>query len=199
MTILLKTKKKTKKITNKIKLNIKKKYTYNDYLSLNDGFFYQLINGELVMTASPSPLHQRISKTIEFLLVQYVEKKKKIGEIFHAPIDVYFEENEVYQPDIIFISNEKSAIIEDTKINGAPDLIVEILSPNNAYYDLKHKKKIYEKHGVKEYWIVDPVEKSMEIYENINKKFNLICDTDNSKKIKSKLLTELDFNVMEIF
>lgn len=92
----------------------KKKYTYEDYAKLPEGAPYQLIGGELIITPAPTPYHQRISRKIEFLLIEYVEKNE-LGEVFDAPIDVYFEETETYQPDIIFISKERLNIIGETK------------------------------------------------------------------------------------
>src|SRR6266542_2906772 len=141
-----------------------KRYTYEDYEKLPEGAPYQLIGGELVMTPSPVPYHQSVSRKIEFELIKFVEEKK-LGEVFDAPIDVYLSETETYQPDIIFISKDRLRIIGEKKIEAAPDLVIEILSPSTAYYDLKHKRRIYESSGVREYWIVDPMEKSVEVYE----------------------------------
>ena len=118
----------------------KKKYTYEDYAKLPEGSPYQLIGGDLIMVPAFTPYHQRISRKIEFLLLQHVERND-LGEVLYSPIDVYFGEEDTFQPDIIFISKERSAIIGETKIEGAPDLIIEILSPSTAYYDLGRKEK----------------------------------------------------------
>lgn len=177
----------------------KRIYTYKDYLLLPEGAPYQLIGGELVMTPSPSPYHQRVSKRLEFLLYEFVEKKRDMGEVFYSPIDVYLEETEVYQPDIIFISKERLNIIGEKRIEGAPDIVIEILSPTTAYYDLRHKKTMYARHGVKEYWIVDPMEKSLEIYENKGGEFILIESAKEKGNVKSRLLEGFDVNVEEIF
>lgn len=140
-----------------------KMYTYEDYRKLPEGAPYQLIGGRMIMTPAPSTYHQIISMKLEVKLAVFV-MEKDLGLVLDAPIDVYLEETETYQPDIIFIARDRLAIIEPDKINGAPDLVVEILSPGTAYYDLRKKFKIYEKNCVKEYWIVDPEEKSIEIY-----------------------------------
>ena len=136
----------------------------------SEGAPYQLIGGELIITPTPTPYHQRISRRIEFLLIQYVEGNN-LGEVFDSPIDVYFEQTETYQPDVIFISKERLDIIKETRLEGAPDLVIEILSPATAYYDLRKKFKIYEKYRVKEYWIIDPEEKNIEVYVNKGNKF----------------------------
>ncbi len=174
-------------------------YTYKDYSMLPEGAPFQLIGGNLIMTPSPVPKHQRISKRIEFLLCEFVEKTHNLGEIFYSPIDVYFEETETYQPDIIFISKDRLNIIGEKKIEGAPDLIVEILSPSTAYYDLKQKKKIYAKHGVKEYWIVDPIENSIEIYENRDEDYIQLTGLINKGIIESKLLRGFELKVEDVF
>ncbi|RMF85647.1 MAG: Uma2 family endonuclease [Nitrospinota bacterium] len=174
-------------------------YTYREYARLPEGAPYQLIGGKLVMTPSPSPYHQRVSKRLEFFLYDFVEKQHHLGEIFDAPIDVYFEETEVYQPDIIFISQERQNIIGEQKIEGAPDLIIEVLSPSTAYYDLKHKMRVYARHGVKEYWIVDPLERGIEVFENKNGEFFLFSQATNRGEVVSKLLTGFRVMVEDIF
>jgi len=176
----------------------KKKYTYKDYAKLPEGAPYQLIGGELIMTPAPTPYHQYISGNIYSVLKQFVERNN-LGQVYYSPIDVYFEETETYQPNIIFISKERLNIISETKIEGAPDLVIEILSPATAYYDLKKKFKIYEKHGVKEYWIVDPEEKSIEIYINKEQKFILVENKSKIGTIKSQLLKDFQIDLEKIF
>ena len=175
-----------------------KKYTYDDYANLPEGKPYRLINGNLVMSPSPTVYHQQILLKISVSLSNYLEKNK-VGTLLVSPMDVYFEEHETYQPDIIFISNEREKIIGEKKIEGAPDLVIEILSESSAYYDLKHKKNIYEKHNVKEYWIVDPIDKSIEIYENKDHSFGLVYKGKNKGEIKSKILPNLGSKLEKIF
>lgn len=180
-------------------LDEKKIYTYDDYAKLPEGAPYQLIGGKLVMTPAPSTYHQEISKRLGYLLYEYAELKQKLGKVLHAPVDVYFEDEETYQPDIIFISNDRVGIIKKEKIEGAPDLIIEILSASTAYYDLVHKKDIYAKHGVKEYWIVDPMEKWVESYKNENGKFILIGRVQKDESIGSTILTGFKVALDTIF
>lgn len=177
----------------------KKFYTYEDYAKLPEGAPYQLIGGQLVMSPSPTPYHQRISKKLGMMLLEFVEEKNKIGEVLFAPLDVYFEETETYQPDVIYIPNGRIDIVKEKKIEGAPDLLVEILSPSTAYYDLKKKKAVYEKHGVKEYWIVDPEEKTVEVFENQNRKFILVGTFGKDDKLTSKLLPGLTVDLSQVF
>jgi Uma2 family endonuclease len=89
--------------------------------------------------------------------------------VYYSPFDVFFDEQNILQPDIVYISKEKSELLKDDGIHGAPDLIIEILSPSSGYYDTKIKKNLYEFHGVKEYWIVDPNDKEVIGYELVDK------------------------------
>lgn len=141
----------------------KKKFTYQDYLNLPDEVRYELIEGDLIITPSSNIKHQRISRKIEFLLERYVTENS-LGEVFDAPCDVYLDDENVFQPDIFLISKERASIIGEKNIQGAPDLVIEILSEASTYRDLVQKKKLYAKFGVKEYWIVAPEDKLIEVY-----------------------------------
>ena len=124
----------------------KRVYTYADYEKLPEGAPYQLIGGDLIKEPSPVPYHQILSKRIALELANFVENNG-LGEVLYAPTDVYFSDKEVYQPDIMFISKERMNIIGEKNIEAAPDLIIEILSPSSAYYDLRHKMRVYETSG----------------------------------------------------
>ena len=176
----------------------REKYTYQDYAKLSEGAPYQLINGELVMTPAPTTYHQRLAREIFLLLASFV-KLHGLGEIFFSPLDVYFSETETYQPDIIYVSKDRLSIIAEEKVEGSPDLIAEILSPTTAYYDLRHKKQVYEQYGVKEYWIVDPMEKSIEVYENKKKSFELFKKYDRTGTLRSPLLEGLNLDLSKVF
>ena len=148
-----------------------KVFTYQEYSDLpEDGKRYEVINGDLIMVPGPNTDHQNASGNLEFELRMFV-KKHQIGKVYDAPYDVVLGENNVFFPDIMFVSNENSKIITEKNITGAPDLIVEILSPATGYYDLTEKKEIYAEFGVKEYWIVDPKKQWVELYSNESKKF----------------------------
>lgn len=172
-------------------------YTYADYEKLPEGAPYQLIGGELVREPSPVPYHQIVSKRIELELANFVEDNG-LGEVLYAPIDVYLSETEVYQPDIMFISQERLNIIGEKKIEAAPDLVIEILSPSSAYYDLRHKMRVYEASGVKEYWVVDPVEKGIEVYQNINGEYKLFMKARGRGIIRSVLLKGFSIDIEKV-
>jgi Uma2 family endonuclease len=175
----------------------KKKYTTQDYEKLPEGSPYQLIEGELVMSPAPAPEHQEVSLNLSYKLYNIVKKSKK-GKVFYAPIDVYLDQENAYQPDIVVILEGSKAKITQKGIEGAPDLVVEILSPSTAYYDLTEKKEVYERSGVKEYWIVDPKRKTFEVYANSQEGFKLISKAKEKGSVKSELLG-IDLDLMEVF
>jgi Uma2 family endonuclease len=139
-------------------------WTYEDYLELpSDGKIYEIIGGTLLMAPAPATKHQKVSRNLEFLIWDYV-RRNKLGDVYNAPIDVIFDRLNVVEPDLVYISQERTNIIKEKGIFGAPDLIVEILSPHNADVDIKRKKQLYEHFAVREYWVVDPDKKKVEIY-----------------------------------
>ena len=131
-----------------------RKFTYADYLNTPEGERYELLDGELIMSPSPNTLHQSASIYLSHNLVSLI-LNAGIGYIFAAPFDVVLSNTDVVQPDIMFVSNERAHIITDANIRGAPDLVVEILSPSTAERDRTFKRDLYARHGVKEYWMVD--------------------------------------------
>lgn len=144
------------------------RYSYGDYRSLvaSTDKRYELLDGEIVMVPSPTTGHQRVSRNLEFLLVTFV-RAHRLGEVFDAPFDVVFGEGatrEVAQPDLVFVSSERRSIITEHAIEGAPDLVVEILSPGSEAVDRGYKRALYARYGVAEYWIVDPKAKVIEVY-----------------------------------
>jgi Uma2 family endonuclease len=124
----------------------------------------QLINNQFIKSPAPSVKHQEMLGEIAQKLFRHT-KAKKLGEVLIGPIDVHFDEKEIFTPDIIFISRERSDIIFENGIYGAPDLIIELLSPSNAVFDLNQKKHIYQRKKVKEYWVIDPVTKEVTGFE----------------------------------
>ena len=176
----------------------KKRYTYDDYLKTPDDKRYELIEGELYMTPSPITNHQRISGRIDFELRKFV-LENDCGEIFYAPYDVYFDDENVVQPDILFISKDRLNIIGDKNLQGAPDLVIEILSESNAYRDLIQKKKLYARFGVKEYWIVVPGEKTIDIHILKDKTYQLYKTLGEYDTLESQILKGLKMELKAIF
>ena len=147
-----------------MELLIAEKWTYQDMVeNLPPESRYEIINNELYEMPAPNTEHQRISRKIEVQLTLFVEKNQ-LGEVFDAPFDVVFDEDNTTQPDILFISNENLKNLNDKNFRGSPDLIIEILSPSSELRDKESKKELYLKFGVKEYWVIDPSILFVEIF-----------------------------------
>ena len=128
------------------------------YKMLPEGTLAELIDGVIYMSPSPISNHQRVLTKLSASLHDFLNEKN-LGELFVAPLDVYLDENSnAIQPDIIFVASQNSSIVKD-HIHGVPDMLIEILSPSNKDYDRLQKKELYERFGVKEYWIIDPATK----------------------------------------
>jgi Uma2 family endonuclease len=138
--------------------------TYADYAALpDDGHRYQLLEGELVTTPSPNRWHQQISFRLASEVLNHVQARG-LGEAFAAPLDVTLDDRNVVQPDILFVSNERSGILQGSRVIGAPDLCVEILSPGAERIDRVSKLELYARFGVTHYWIVDLNARTIEEY-----------------------------------
>ena len=132
------------------------KLTYQDYANLEGDDRYELLDGELILVASPNMDHQEAVTNLGTSLSVFV-KEHDVGKIYFAPTDVLLTDTQVFQPDILFVSNEREHIRTPANIQGAPDLVVEVLSPSSVRRDWHDKRGLYASHGVREYWIVDPV------------------------------------------
>ena len=138
--------------------------TADDYRAMPEtGPRYQLIEGELIMSPAPNRYHQDISRNLEFLLLKYLEKHP-VGKIYDAPFDVYLTRYNVFQPDILFVANDRLAILTEAGASGAPNLVIEILSARTATLDKESKRKVYAREGVEEMWLLDPALKTVAVY-----------------------------------
>jgi len=173
------------------------KQTVADYMQLPEGAKFQLIKGEIIEMPSPTDTHQKILAII-FLKLGIFLLKNNVGIARFAPLDVHLDDENVFQPDMLFIANENKHIIKD-RIYGAPDMVMEVLLPSTAYYDWEDKKEIYAKHGIKEYWIVNPQKHYIEIYTNKNATFELVSKTKDEGLVKSEVIKGFEFELEELF
>ncbi len=164
-------------------MSVKTTSPLDKYKNLPEKYPAELIGGEIVMIPSPSYYHQLTAIDIASKMKNFVDEND-LGVALYE-FDVHLDDENVVRPDIIYISSERENIIRDNWAEGAPDIVVEILSPSTIVRDTLIKKDLYEKYGVKEYWIIDPNEKEIYVYENKDGKFTLIC---NGNKCSSKIL-----------
>ncbi|MCP5502807.1 MAG: Uma2 family endonuclease [Leptospiraceae bacterium] len=174
-----------------------KEYNEHHFELLPEGAPFQLIEGRIIYMAAPSDDHQRVSLNLILEIGNYV-KTKKLGEVRYSPLDVCLDKKNVVQPDILFVSIRRASVIEK-KIMGAPDFIIEILSPGNADYDKKTKLGLYGRFLVQEYWIVHPEEEWIEVYHN---KAGIMWKQQTAKigdMIVSKAIEGFQLNVEKVF
>lgn len=165
----------------------------------DDNYYYEIIDGHMIRKSAPAPLHQRISRKLLLALDKHISETKS-GELFQSPIDVYLDEYNKPQPDIIFISKEKSAMITHDGIMGIPDLIIEIISPTSIIRDRIEKKNLYERMAVQENWLVDPQYEAIEIYTLQNNRYELFsAATTLEGEFKSAIFDGLSINLTDIF
>ncbi len=181
--------------TNKAKA---KKYTYADYLQLDDENHYEIINGEVIMAPSPRRMHQKILKRLALLLDNAVEKIDS-GELYFAPFDVIFADTQVFQPDILFVSKERLEIIKEDGVFGSPDLIIEIVSPSTEQKDRNDKYRVYEHFGVKEYWIVDEKNRTVEVFVLKENGYKREYYAENDGTVESVLIKGFKIDVKVLF
>lgn len=159
--------------------------------SLPEGTLCQLINNNLIMSPAPSILHQEILNEINVGIAIFL-RTNQLGKVLIAPLDVQFSMENILQPDIIFIKNENLNKLKSKRLSGAPDLVIEILSPSTSQFDYVEKKIIYERSGVQEYFIVEPDSKSVDSFFLKNGKYEE--QKSVTGRINSKLLgTEINF------
>ena len=173
--------------------------TYNDYARLTppDSGNYELHNGKIIFMPSPLAPHQIASSNLH-TEIGYFVKHNQLGRLLAAPMDVRFTANDVVQPDLLFIRNERLNIIQRI-VEGAPDLIIEIKSGGNTAAEMVYKKYLYEVSRVQEYWIVYPIQQTVRQYELIDDELHHVRTLTTNNILKSMVLTGFSMPVSAIF
>jgi len=173
-----------------------KKVTLDEYMAMPIGAPYQYINGRLVDWPSRTVIHQLVLNGVILSFVNYEEENG--GVCIMGPIETILDDYNSFQPDFIYITEERRDIIKDY-IYGAPNFVVEILEPKNAYYDLRPKKDAYEKYGVNEYLIIDPFQKNADLYVLKDGAYYLDQKAQKNQRLSSVMLPNLVFDMNKIF
>lgn len=173
-------------------------WTYEDYAQLPDnGMRYEVIAGELFMAPAPRAIHQEAALNLASELLFFL-KEHKLGKVYIAPIDVVMGDLATpVQPDVVFIRQENLGIVKD-KIEGVPDLLVEVLSPGSRVMDRRQKFDLYARVGVAEYWLVDPDECLVEVYVLRGRAYALLGQFVAEDTVQSELLPDLQIPVANI-
>jgi Uma2 family endonuclease len=176
--------------------------TYDDFLLFpDDGKRHELIDGEHYVTPSPNIRHQTILGNLSFLIRTWLEQHP-VGRAFMAPLDVVFTQFDVVEPDLLFVSRNRAAdILTARHVTGAPDIVVEIGSPSTRKRDETIKRRLYERSGVSEYWVVDPDLDVVRVYRNRDGRFDrpLELRADAGDVLTSPHLDGLEMPVGRIF
>lgn len=180
--------------------SLRKKLDYDDFVRLTppDSGNYELHDGKIIEMASPTPSHQRAVRRINRRMENHVEAHR-LGELFFAPMDVVFDPRNTFQPDLLFISKERREIVGDKKIEGAPDLVVEVLSESNTQTEMSYKKHIYESSLVAEYWLVNLKKRTLTIYRNIDGELLPKKIYAENEVAESDVLTGFSIAVADVF
>ena len=174
------------------------KKTYQDYRELPDENRYELIEGEILMTPSPSLFHQKVAHRLNQSISNHVARNNS-GDVYFAPLDVVLSEHNVVQPDILFVSNKRKAILKEENIQGPPDLVVEITSRASLERDRLIKKALYARYGVQEYWLVDLEKGCIEVLSLKNSDYQLIGIFFSEDFLSTPLFPDFNLPVGPIF
>jgi Uma2 family endonuclease len=177
------------------------KLTYDDFVLFpNDGKRHELIDGEHYVTPSPNIRHQQISINLTLLIASWLETHPR-GRLFYAPLDVVFSNFDVVEPDLLYVSNERSHVLTVPNVQGAPDLVIEIGSRGTRKRDETIKRRLYERSGVSEYWIVDPDIDVVRVYRRTGDTFArpIELSREAGDVLTTGLLPGLDLPLARIF
>jgi len=175
------------------------KLTYDDYVQFpDDGLRHEIIEGEHYVSPSPQTAHQRILVELSYLVRHYLETNP-IGEMFFAPFDVLLSEFNVLVPDLIVLTHVRSQFLTSKNLQGAPDLVVEILSLSTAARDRKLKRDVYERHGVDEYWVVSPQQRTVHVHRRQGQTFAPPIELGATDVLTTSILPGLELPLQKIF
>jgi Uma2 family endonuclease len=148
--------------------------TYEDYLATpDDGCRYEVLDGEIQVSATPSTLHQRVLANLNEVIRDHV-KSRGLGEVFFAPLAVILANTTVVEPDLIYVDRNRARLVSSRGVEGAPTLLAEVLSPGTGATDRGRKFQLYARYGVPYYWIVDTDGRAIEVYELADGAYRLV-------------------------
>ena len=172
--------------------------TYQDYCATPDDERYELLDGDLMMVPAPNMKHQKVLLTLARKLGDFTEEHR-LGTVYVAPCDVVLSDTDVVQPDVLFISRAREHTVTDDNVRGAPDLVIEILSPSTADRDLGYKYELYGRHGVLEYWIVDPMAETIAVHRQGNGRLEAAETLGRGDTLRTALLEGLKLRLDDVF
>ena len=174
-------------------------WTYEAYAALTaDGECYEIVQGVLVMSPSPEDIHQDVAGEIFAYLREQI-KLKRLGRVIIAPFDVVLSPHNVFQPDVLVVLNEHLERVRTQCVMGAPDLVVEVISPRSKLYDRVNKHMAYEQAGIPEYWFVDPRKQSIELFTLESGKYRSLGTFQGEQTLPSLIVPQMTTPVASFF
>jgi Uma2 family endonuclease len=178
------------------------KLTYDDFVLFpDDGMRHELIDGEHYVTPSPNRKHQKVSGNLYLLIASWLEDHPS-GQVYYAPFDVVFSKFDVVEPDLLYMSNARATqVLTQANVQGAPEIVIEIGSPGTRKRDETIKRRLYERTGVSEYWIVDPELDVVRVYRRQGEEFDRPNElrAESGDILTTPLLPELQLPLARIF
>ncbi len=175
------------------------KFTYEDYLTTPEDKRYELLDGDLIMVPAPNLKHQHVLGNLHYHLRRFITEHGT-GRLLLAPCDVFLSDTDVVQPDLLFVSREREHLLSGGEnVQGAPDLVIEILSPSTETKDRGVKRELYGRYGVTEYWLVDPMAETISIHRQ---RGGVLAVTDvlgRKETLRSPLLAGLELHLDDVF
>jgi Uma2 family endonuclease len=176
----------------------KTRMTWNDYAALpDDGRRYEVIEGELIVSPAPTFRHQEVVAELTMTLRSYAETHG-LGKVVASPVDVRLDEHTVCQPDILFIRKDRLSIVAD-QVMGAPDLVIEVLSPWTADTDRRRKAKLYAKFAVPHYWIVSPQDEAVILYRLAGDTYERVAMYQGADRFEAEPFAELTIDLSRVW
>jgi Uma2 family endonuclease len=180
-----------------------RRLTYEDFLLFpDDGLRHEIIDGEHYVTACPNTRHQVLLGRLHFEIESYLRQHPGTGRVFLSPFDVVFTMWDVVEPDLLFVASDRANIVTDKNVQGAPSLVVEILSPSTRKTDEQVKRRLFERSGVDEYWLVDPEFDVVTVFSRLDE--GAMPKTaewrrDRSDRLTTRLLPGLGIELTSLF
>ena len=176
----------------------KTKFTYEDYCNAPEDKHYELHGGDLVVVPAPKEQHQNTVGALYYFLRVFV-LGRGLGRVYVAPFDIVLSNHDVVQPDVIFVSSERLGIITPDNIQGAPDLVIEVLSPSTAHLDRTFKRGLYARHGVREFWMVDTNARAIEVLLLGNGGYDTVGAYGAGQILTAPTLADFTLNIDDVF
>ena len=173
--------------------------TYDDYAQIpNDRNRYELFEGELVVTPSPSWAHQTVVTNLAWAVSDYV-RRNNLGKVAVAPMDVLLSNITVVQPDLLFVARERLSIIQPRYVQGPPDLVVEVISPSTVANDRQVKQQLYARYAVPHFWLFDPEERRADAYQLTEGNYQLAATAEGSERFAAPPYPDLSFPLDDLW